>query len=363
MSDAADLVRALCDLTGRRRAALAGRGATAIYAALRAAGLHGDQVALPANICPAAVCPVLYSGNTPLFCDIDLTDFNVDPASLREALDAGAAAVIIPHSYGHVAPMSKIARLCDEAGALLIEDAAPSLGATAQGKPAGAHGHCSVLSFGYSKIIDAGGGGALVTDDEQLAVDAGRIIGELPEPTPQVERRATDMAHVVRGWWNGRRTEPQLDELLRPIWALYADAHLYGVGRSRSAQVMAALGELDDVVARRRANFDAYQEALSGLPIRRPEPRDDSVPWRYTFLMDEHRRDAAVEAMRGRGLDVSTLYPAAHRQFDTPTRRELANCDRLDREVVNLWVAPPLFPADIRRDAAIVAECLEEAAL
>ena len=350
---------ALCALTGRTHAILTGRGATAIYLALRAAGLRDERVALPGNICPAAVCPVLYSGNVPVFFDINLTDFGLDLDNLQKTLREGAAAIIVPHSYGHVAPMQEIARLCSAAGAFLIEDAAPALGSTPDGAPAGSHGDCSVLSFGYAKIVDAGGGGALLTDDPALCREAQRLEGELPEWSPEIGRRAGDMAHLVRGWWNARRTEPNLDADLQPVWSHYRDVHLYRLSPMIAARICEELGHLPELVEARRAHFAEYQAAFADSPFLRPQPRPGSICWRYTFLAEAPLRDRLVEVLREDGLDVSTLYPAAHRQFETPVQADLPNCDRLDRTVVNLWVSPPLSTADIRRNARAVLEAVD----
>ncbi|MBM3472607.1 MAG: DegT/DnrJ/EryC1/StrS aminotransferase family protein [Armatimonadetes bacterium] len=342
---------ALCELTGRRRALLTGRGATAICLALRAAGLRDREVVLPANICPAAVCPVIYSGNTPVFCDINLTDFNVGLASLRAALAGGAAAAIIPHAYGHAAPMAEISRLCRKAGALLIEDAAAALGAEPDGAPAGSWGDCSILSFGYAKIVDAGKGGALLTDDRELHHNAQSLLAELPEWSPRIERRATDMTHAVRGWWNARRTEPRLDDLLGPLWDLYEDVHLWRLPHEHGPNILRGLAALKQEVTHRQANFGVYHDLLADDPVIRAQPRAGSVCWRYTCLVDHYIRDAVVDHLRMTGMDVSTLYPAAHRQFESPVQHRLPNCDRLEREVINLWVAPPLTQADTQANA------------
>jgi dTDP-4-amino-4,6-dideoxygalactose transaminase len=352
-------VEVLRRLTGREHVLLTGRGATALYLVLRAAGLRNARIALPGNLCPAAVCPVLYSGNVPVFLDVNLVDFGPDLRSVQQALEQGAKAVIVAHSYGHAAPMAEISRLCREAGALLIEDAAPALGTLPDGAPAGSHGDCSILSFGYAKIIDAGGGGALVTDDPGLFREAERLERELPAWSEALDRRAADMAHVVRGWWNARRSEPRLDALLQPLWGFYADVHLHRGRREAAGSIAAALRRLPEVVESRQANFEAYQVALAGTPFLRPEPRPGSVCWRYTFLANNVPRDTLVERLRAKGLDVSTLYPAAHHEFATPDDRKLPNCDRLDQEVVNLWVAPPLTPADIRRNAGEVLGALD----
>lgn len=140
------------------------RAASAIYLVLSALRLPNKQVLVPANLCYAAIFPILYAGYEPVFCDVDVTSGNVTYESVAAALTPETGAMIVPHMYGNpVGDMPEIAQICRQSGILLIEDCASAMGAKSPGYPLGAMGDYTVYSTGYSKTLDLGYGGLLVS--------------------------------------------------------------------------------------------------------------------------------------------------------------------------------------------------------
>lgn len=147
-------------------------GTDAIELALRAAGIgDGDRVATVANAAMYATTAIHAIGARPLFMDIDAESFLVTPARVTAALTQAPDAVVVTHLYGKIVPgIKEIARLCDEAGARLIEDCAQAHGANLDGQKAGSFGIASAFSFYPTKNLGAlGDGGAVCTNNDELA--------------------------------------------------------------------------------------------------------------------------------------------------------------------------------------------------
>ncbi len=155
----------LCAFLGAKQAAALSAGTAAMHLALKAAGVKaGDRVFCPSLTFSATVNPVVYEGAKPVFIDCDEKTWNMSPAALERAFEKypDTKFVIAVHLYGLAAELDEIMRICREHGAVLIEDAAESLGTTYKGKMTGTFGDYGIFSFNGNKIITTSGGGALV---------------------------------------------------------------------------------------------------------------------------------------------------------------------------------------------------------
>jgi pyridoxal phosphate-dependent aminotransferase EpsN len=216
-------------------------GTAALHLALEVLGVgRGDEVWLSTLTFAATANAVSYVGATPVFVDSDLVSWNMDPALLAQALDDAAKkgalpkAVITVDLYGQCADLEPITAACRRHGVFLIEDAAEALGATYRGRPAGAFGDLSILSFNGNKIITTSGGGMLLGRRKEW-IDRARYL------STQARSPARHYEHEAIGY------NYRMSNLLA------------AVGRAQ-------LADLDRRVAARRATNAAYREALGGLP-------------------------------------------------------------------------------------------------
>lgn len=207
--------------TGRTHALLAGRGAAAIYAALTALDLRDRPVLIPANTCYIVLWAVLQSGNLPVLVDVDPATANISPETLDQCGESQPAAVIPAHMYGLPAPMSAIMTWARSHGATVIEDAALALGAQADGKPAGAWGEVSILSFGDGKTADAGSGGALLTDDARLAAEIERILAGMPLWSSELRALNRQWLEIYWALHQFESETPRLAELYPALFEIY----------------------------------------------------------------------------------------------------------------------------------------------
>lgn len=170
-------------------------GTNALALAMRVAVKQNRRgvVALPAYGCFDLATAADAAGLEVALYDVDPRTLSADFESLDRVLAGGVAAVVAVHLYGVPAHLAEIEMRCRQAGALLIEDAAQGVGGSLNGKPLGAHGDLSVLSFGRGKGRSAGGGGALLVRGPGLPGPASELIDALPRVDQSGFARALKM--------------------------------------------------------------------------------------------------------------------------------------------------------------------------
>src|SRR5690606_7691500 len=161
---------AWAEYCGTQYAIGVGNGTDALHLALRAIGVGpGDEVVVPANTFVATVEAIVLAGAVPRFADVDPGTLLLTPETLRAAVTPATQAVVVVHLYGQMADMDAIARIADDLGIALIEDAAQAHGARWRGVRAGAWGIAGCFSFYPGKNLGAfGDAGAVVTSDDEV---------------------------------------------------------------------------------------------------------------------------------------------------------------------------------------------------
>jgi len=158
------LAKALGDLVQAELVTLCCSGTFAVELALRALGIGpGDEVILAAYDYPGNFRSIERVGARPVLVDVDRDNWNLDPGCIAAASSERARAIIVSHLHGGLVPMEELCQHAREQKLSIVEDACQAVGATVQGRPAGAWGDVGVFSFGGSKLLSAGRGGALVT--------------------------------------------------------------------------------------------------------------------------------------------------------------------------------------------------------
>ncbi|PKD43229.1 LegC family aminotransferase [Rhodohalobacter barkolensis] len=189
----------MCEITGAQYAVATVNGTSALHAALIVAGVKPeDEVITQPLTFVATANAIAYTGAKPVFTDVDRDTMGLSPAKLQTYLqenyskkDGGAfhnksgnrvAACVPMHTFGLPCRIDKIQHICEEWGIPLIEDSAESLGSTYKGRHTGTFGKLGVFSFNGNKTVTSGGGGAIVTDNEELAKLAKHITTTAKKP-------------------------------------------------------------------------------------------------------------------------------------------------------------------------------------
>lgn len=300
--------------TGRDHVIFTGRGATAIWAALKAWGFSDQPVLIPANTCYIVLWAVLLSGNRPVLVDIDPTTGMITPETLSAAGIDRPAAVIPCHLYGLPAPMADICAWATDHGAKVIEDAAQAM--ILPGSRIGSWGDASVFSFGSGKLVDVGYRGALVCSDAALADAIKRHV----EPLPLYDDH---IAELEKQWltiyWATHQFETvniPISSLYPTLFQTYRNITLYNAPsqglvdlRQQLTTFLSSDPFYSSSYARRLVQASAYDRLIGGS--WRTLPRSaDSVLWRYPLLIPPEVRADLFDYLQSRRLDVTRWYPS-----------------------------------------------------
>ena len=290
-------------------------GTDALELAMRAAGVAvGDLVALPANTFIATAEAVARIGAQPVLVDCDPDYHLMDPGALESVLHKFRPTAIVPvHLYGQLAPMQEIMQLAEDAGCVVIEDAAQSQGAKQLGRSMGQFGHVTATSFYPGKNLGAyGDAGAVLTDDIELA----RMVRLLSNHGSEVRYE-----HEVWGM-NSR-----LDNLQATVLSAKLDK----------------LSEWNDL---RRSAAANYNELLADISeVRGPTQSVINEHVWHLYVIQTLQRDRVLEGLQARGVGAGIHYPVpVHLQ---PAFASLGmgvgsfpNAERSANEILSL----PIFP-------------------
>jgi len=316
-------------------------GTAALHLALLAAGIGpGDEVVTTPLTFAATCNTILLAGAKPVFADVEEDTLNLDPAEIERSLGPRTKALLPVDFTGRPCRHDAIREIAGRAGCVVIEDAAHSLGASFGGKPVGSFADLTTFSFHPVKHITTGEGGMVTTGDERLAA--------------RLRRRRN---HGIER--NVRPDEPWYYEI--------RDVGLnYRLSDFQCALGTAQVAKLDRLVARRREIAAFYEEALRGLPLRRPAP-DPGASWHlYVVRLELPRlktgRGEIFKALRAENISVQVNYVPVH-WF--PVYQALGyrkgSCPRAEAAYEDMLTLP-LWSGMSDRDAADVVEAVRRVA-
>ncbi|KTR86490.1 DegT/DnrJ/EryC1/StrS family aminotransferase [Leucobacter chromiiresistens] len=335
---AAEFERLVSEYVGVPHAFATSSATTGLHLALHAAGVRaGDEVIIPDFSFPATANAVIQQGATPVFVDIDLDTFNMDPALIGAAVTERTRAIMPVHAFGLPADMDAINAEAARIGVPVIEDAACALGGTYRGRQAGALGTAGVFSFHPRKIITTGEGGLITTSDDALA-----------------ERVAVLRTHgAVRG----------------SHYMSFVDAgYNYRLSDVHAAIGVAQMAKLDAIMAGRRALAATYGEALAGVAgVAAPHvPEGTEHAYQsYVVLLDEGiDRNAVIDAMRAAEIETTLGTYSMHLQPYFRDRfgiadEQLPQATRAHASALTLPLYPQLAESDVLRVVETLARVLE----
>ena len=287
-----EVERFVCEKVGCKYAVALSAGTAALHLAMKLAGeqvygkpavgmcaLDGRLVAASDMTFDATVNPIVYEGGIPVFVDTEYDTWNMDPVSLEKAFQMypEIKVVVIAHLYGTPGKIDELKDICTRHGAVIIEDAAESFGATYKGVQTGSFGAFNAISFNGNKIITGSSGGMLLTDSQEAA-------------------------DKVRKWSTQSRE--------RAAWYQHEElGYNYRMSNVIAGVVRGQLPHLEEHIAQKKSIYLRYQEGLKGLPVQmNPYDGKNSEPnfWLSCMIID---RDAMCQQVRG---ERDALFVPAH---------------------------------------------------
>ena len=322
----ADLVA----FTGAKHAVAVVNGTAALHIALKLAGVNsGDEVLIPALTFVATANAVTYCGAVPHFIDSEENTLGVDAVKLRDYIEhhteqrAGQCvnrttgkiirALVPMHTFGHPVDLDGVMAVAHDFNLVLVEDAAESLGSYYHGRHTGTFGMMGTLSFNGNKTITTGGGGAILTDDAELARHA---------------KHLTTTAKLPHAW------EYRHDEI----------GYNYRMPNINAALGCAQLEQLPSMLKAKRELFQRYQTAfatVSGIRLMAEPTQCRSNYWLQTLVLDSNnadQRDILLQATNNAGCMTRPAWILMHElvPFRECPRMDLAGAKSLVQRLINI---------------------------
>ncbi len=306
----------LCNFVGSQNAVALNSGTSAIHASLLALGIgKGDDVLVPSFTFLATANAVVATGATPVFVDIKKSDYTIDPDDLEKNVTSRSKAVIPVHLYGHTADMKTIGEIASKHSLYVVEDACQSLGSTYNGKQTGSIGEIGCFSFYASKVLTSGEGGAIVTNNKELA----------------------DRIRMIRnhGMLEGY------------------DTRIFGLNL-RMTEISAAIAKVQmrkmkRMLQIRRKNAVMLTKLLRDLDIELPKEGGSRYNW-YLYTLAIEDRDNVMKKLNSLGIGATVYYrtPVHRTPFYADSNLSLPNTEWAAAHVLSLPVHPLVSANDIR---------------
>lgn len=293
----------------------------AMHLALKGLGIKpGDEVIVPDTTWMSTAAVVTYVGAKPVFVDIEKDTWCIDPESMKKAITPKTKAIMPVHLYGGLAKMDQIMLIAQQHNLLVVEDAAPSLGATYKGKKTGSFGTASAFSFQGAKVMTTGEGGIFLTDNEELYTNVAKI--------------ADQGRSYTKPLWN--------DEI----------GLKYKMSNLQAAMGVAQLERLEELVNKKRLIFSWYKDRLQnidGLTMNVELPDTRNTYWMTTIVLENDfglTRDQFMKKLKDWNVDSRPVfYPLSHMSmFETIHNH---NAENFSQKGINLPSGHNLSEDDI----------------
>jgi perosamine synthetase len=317
----------IASYTGVKYAIATSNGTSALHISLLLAGVEdGDEVITQPLTFVATCNAISYCGANPIFVDVDRDTMGLSPFALREFLDSNTTisnnkcinnstgrvikACVPMHTFGNPCRVDEIKAICDEYNICLIEDAAESLGSLYKGKHTGTYGEMGVMSFNGNKIITAGGGGCIVTDNEALAKQA---------------KHLTTTAKVPHKWAFNH------DQV----------GYNYRMPNLNAALLVAQLEQLDSFLNSKRRLAIQYKEffANKGIGFVTGIEGAKSNYWLNVLMLDNlEQRDLFLEVTNAAGVMTRPIWTLMSKlpMFKDCQKGNLSNAEWLEDRAINI---------------------------
>lgn len=313
-----------CETIGCGFSVALSSGTAALHLAIKLAGerlygqpaaghgaLEGHKAFCSDMTFDATVNPVAYEGGELIFIDTEYDTWNMDPVALEKAFELypDVKLVVVAHLYGTPGKIDEIRSLCDRHGALIVEDAAESLGASYKGKQTGGFGDFNAISFNGNKIITGSAGGMFLTDNK-------------------------DDANKVRKWSTQSREDA--------AWYQHEElGYNYRMSNVIAGVVRGQYPYLEEHIAQKKAIYMRYREGFKGLPVQmNPYDESKSEPnfWLSCMIID---KEAMCRQVRG---EKDALYiPEAGKSCPTEILEAIASLNAEGRPIWKPMHMQPIY--------------------
>ena len=321
----------LCEFLGVKHVIAVCTGTAALHLALAVLELKpGDEVVVPSLTFVSCVQAILAVRARPVFCDVDENTLNVDIDDVTRKITKRTKVIMPVHFAGVVCEMEKLLTIARDEKIKIVEDAAHAFGSTYKGRMAGTLGDINCFSFDPIKNITCGEGGAIATNNHELA---SRV---LPKRNVGVSQDT---------WSRLEKKQPWRYEVV-------TQGYRYHLSNINAAIGIEQLKQFSEFKARKQAVVKSYDESfeeVDGLKLIR-HPIEETFPFFYVIRVLNNRRDALMNYLKERGIATLVHYIPNHlHPLCAEFRVPLATTERLYDEILTLPLYFEMSEADVRK--------------
>ena len=327
-------------LTGAAFALVTNNGTASLHLSLMALGIGpGDKVLVPSFTYIAAVNAILYVGATPVYVEISQENWTLSPERIDDLVDPSTKAIMAVHTYGHPVDSLKLQSIAKKHNLFLVEDAAEAPVSTSHGIKAGQIGDVASFSFFANKIIAAGEGGCITTNNEELYEKAKLIRNQGMSPNRRFE-------HNIVG-------------------------NNFRLNNMSAAVLSAQLERSNELVKKRQLITERYFSLFGDLDLVDMQPIcnwADWSPWLFSILLEPRRakrRDELQAELLGAGIETRPFFIPAHllKPYQGFLRPEqtMAVSEDISRRGLNLPTSAKMTERDVDRVVDNVSRLMERA--
>ena len=290
-------------------------GTSALQASLYALDIKpNDEVLIPSFTFVATANSVKSIGAKPVFIDILKDNFTMDPDDMKKKITKRTKAIIPVHLYGHVAYMKEIMEIAKKHDLEIIEDASQSLGSKFKGKHSGTFSRLGCFSMYAAKVMTAGEGGAIVTDDKKLF-----------EKLKQIRNHGLSKHHITSKFGLNLRL-PEINAAIAKI----------------------QMKKLPTFLRQRKKNAQILTEFLQNHDIILPKERKNEVMNWYLYTVTLKQRDKIMNKLNSAGIGAAVYYnPPIHQTPYYKTKKTLTTTEWASRHVISLPIHPKVKKSDL----------------
>ncbi len=347
------------------------RGRVALAAILRALGVRaGDEVLLQAFTCIAVPEAIMSIGARPGYVDVEPGGVNMDPSALERRISGSTKAVVIQHSFGLPADVTRLGEIARQHGLSVIEDCAHTIASTVDGQVVGSFGDAAFYSYEAAKPVFVGIGGSAICNDEQteklVAADYARY--ESPFLLAQLETAAMYYAHRIAyrpsTYWTVRSLFRTLAAagLIRGNYNKVSSSESPAtdftrrMGGIQRRLLQKALGSLESQSAHRREVAKSYRTLIRTDRVSHLEVSPDANPIYGRYPMIAEQRPALVERAREARVELAVFYDTAVHPLRGDEQRTVAyepgscpNAEWIAERIISLPTGPRVGNREVRR--------------
>lgn len=293
-------------------------GTSALHIALDALNLkNSDEVIVPSLTFVASIQSIIAAGARPVFCDVEPDTLNIDLRDVKSKITSRTKVIMPVHYGGLPCRMDELLNIFKDKGIRIVEDAAHAFGSIYKGRKIGSFGDIACFSFDPIKNLTCGEGGAVVTDDENLAQEImrKRILG--------IDKDTWHRYKNQRSWF----------------YEVVTTGFRYHMSNINAAIGLVQLKKLDNVLEKKNQIVKAYDQAFKGISRVELLFRDyeNTAPFNYIIKIRDNRRDELLDYLNKNGIGAGVHYIPNHLQpLFKEFKTSLPVTERLANEIISL---------------------------